>query len=51
MTEHAGYTQPVPRAEKVRLLFAAIADADKKLATYGSRRDSAIDELTAMGEI
>ena len=51
MTEHAGFTQPVPRAEKVRLLFAGLADADKKLNTYNLRRDSIIDELNAMGEL
>jgi len=51
MTEHAGFTQPVSREEQVKRLYIAINDADKKLATYGARRDNAIEELEAMGEI
>ena len=51
MTEHAGYTQPVPYAEKVRLLFAGLADSDKKLAKYNLRRDAIVEELLALGEI
>jgi len=51
MTEHAGFTQPVSRAQKIANLNNCIADADKVLAKYLLRRDTAIDELTAMGEI
>ena len=51
MTEHAGFTQPVSYAERVRLLFAGLADADKTLTKYNLRRDAIVDELTALGEI
>ena len=51
MVEHAGFTQPVSREEKIRSLYICINDADKKLVTYGLRRDSAIEELESMGVI
>jgi len=52
MTEHAGYTQPKLTGDAlIAQLFASLADADKHLAKYNSRRDSILDELISLGAI
>jgi len=52
MSEHAGFTQPALTGELlISSLFAALADSDKHLAKYNTRRDAIIDELTALGAI
>ena len=52
MTEHAGFTQPRKTGDAlIAELFAALADSDKHLTKYNTRRDGIIDELTALGAI